>query len=182
MAATTPGGYELGLGSTKICWRCPQCPRWAWRGGQMKWAKVALACAGPVEHKCKKVLRNPDSTRGNGSNAAKAGWASGVPSYSRNLHILYIYIYIEGSPLYMQNNAKLEICEMSLLLCSFALRDWRFDTLLKREYVDAALWGTQGSWWIMVKRAWTYSRWRPTHCPGLDQGNRYHLRYLHRIT
>ncbi|CAL1172578.1 unnamed protein product [Cladocopium goreaui] len=29
---------------------------------------VALACAGPVEHKCKKVLRNPDSTRGNGSN------------------------------------------------------------------------------------------------------------------
>ena len=53
--------------------------------------------------------------------------------------IYYIYIYIEGSPLYMQNNAKLEFCEMSLLLCSFALRGWRFDTLLKREYVDAAL-------------------------------------------
>lgn len=44
----------------------------------------------------------------------------------RYIYYIYIYVYIESSPLYMQNNANLEICEMSLLvkLCTPRLEIW----------------------------------------------------------
>ena len=60
-------------------------------------------------------------------------FSNGEAFRSCTIHIdtytIYIYmysIYIESSPLYMQNNANLEICEMSLLVkfCTPRLEIW----------------------------------------------------------